>query len=130
MTTLAANTAMIDTFGRTTAGANPRYNPAFLAGDGILGWLGRSATVRSLFARKAERDLRRAMQRLAGTSAHLLDDVCRADSPAPAGAARQTALTPVARRSAQRPVVAVPTRTSGTAAPAARSTRGGAFALG
>jgi hypothetical protein len=112
MTTLAATTVMIEGFGRQAApSANPRYNPAFLSGDGILGWFGRTAVVKGLIARKAERDLRRAILRLSKTSPALLADIGLGDSAPVASGMPQWARPPVALRPSQRAAIALPERT-------------------
>jgi hypothetical protein len=106
MTALSTTTATIEALGRPAAPAtNPQYDPAFLSGNGALGWIGRTGFLKSLLARKADRDLRRAMDRLSKTSAHLMADVCRADAAIPAGAMAGTARPPVALRPAQRPAM-------------------------
>jgi hypothetical protein len=144
MTYLSANAIMIDTLGReATPSTNTEYDFALQSGalsdGGILGWLGRTAIVKAVIARKAKRDLTRAVARLAETSPHLLADIGIIDTPAIAhdmsirarfeAAGEETRIVaapvPVAPRPANRPAINVPRRGPAPAAVAPAVSLGG-----
>jgi hypothetical protein len=128
MTHLSAAAIMIDTFGREGApSVNPEMDMALRAqtearSGGLVAWFFWTPIVKALVARKAERDLNRAMIRLAETSPHLLADIGLLDielvapkaavstGTGTAATGPRAAKVPVALRPAQRPAIAAPQR--------------------
>jgi len=128
MTHLSAAAIIIDVMGRDTgASTNPERDMAVrsqVRSGGLAAWFRDSSLGRLLAARKATRDLNRAIVRLAELSPHLLADIGildatavaedlpgRAQPPASAtGTHRDAAQVPL--RPAQRAAIVTPQRTS------------------
>jgi uncharacterized protein YjiS (DUF1127 family) len=130
MTRLSAASIAIDVLSRTPAAStNPERELAVLVrtgtrSGGLVSWFRQTAIVQTVIARKAERELTRAVARLAETSPHLLADIGILDTPAIApdisvrarfeAAAEEmrivAAPVPVAPRPAHRPEITRPRR--------------------
>lgn len=126
MTHLSAAAVAIDVLGRNAgASTNPERDMAIGAqahSGGLAAWFGHSTLGKMLAARKATRDLNRAIVRLSSLSPHLLADIGILDNTALAGGLpdleQQDAVVtgthrvtaPVALRPARRPAIGTPQR--------------------